>query len=50
MYFSRPARRREAYRNLGHEAFATPDELAALVKSDAAKFAKVIREARIKAE
>jgi tripartite-type tricarboxylate transporter receptor subunit TctC len=42
---------REAYRNLGHEAFATtPGELAALVKSDTAKFAKVIREANIKAE
>lgn len=49
--FLATAEAKEAYRNLGHEAFATtPDELGALVKSDAAKFAKVIREAGIKAE
>jgi len=42
---------REAYRNLGHEAFGTtPEQLAALVRSDSEKYSKVIREAGIKAE
>ena len=49
--FLATAEARDAYRNLGHEAFSTtPEQLAALVRSDSEKYSKVIREAGIKAE
>ena len=41
----------EDYQKVGHEAIGgTPDQLNALVKSDAAKFDRVIREANITLE
>jgi len=42
---------REAYAKLGHEAEgSTPEQLAAIVRTDGEKYGKVIREANIRIE